>query len=220
MDKKITGKSFLIIGEQNQSETEILKIAREFGFTSLNISPDLLRIVPEKKHISIEQVRNLQSTVYQKPVKQPFKIVIIANAQLLTLEAQNALLKLLEEPPRHAVVILQAKNKESLLPTIISRTTKLYMESKPPPSEIDIFIKNIVRSLEKISQVEDAQIFLDQQIVRLTNILLSKDYQAIKKPAIIKTIEACAQAKKMIEASVDPRFVLTNLVFTTTLASS
>ena len=86
----------------------------------LENAPDCIRIKPEGNSIKIAQIRNLQSDIVIKPHKK-YKIYIIDKAEKMTLEAQNALLKTLEEPPEYAIIILVTNNKEGLLPTIRSR---------------------------------------------------------------------------------------------------
>jgi DNA polymerase-3 subunit delta' len=90
--------------------------------------PDLIRIVPpEGKSIGIDQVRDLQQTLGLSPYSaKAARIVIIASADALTHEAQNALLKLLEEPPPATSFILTAERSESLLPTVRSRLQPVY----------------------------------------------------------------------------------------------
>ena len=86
----------------------------------LENAPDCIRVKPEGNSIKIAQIRNLQSDIVIKPHKK-YKIYIIDKAEKMTLEAQNALLKTLEEPPDYAIIILVTNNKEGLLPTIRSR---------------------------------------------------------------------------------------------------
>ena len=86
----------------------------------LENAPDCIRVKPEGNSIKIVQIRNLQSDIVIKPHKK-YKIYIIDKAEKMTLEAQNALLKTLEEPPEYAIIILVTNNKEGLLPTIRSR---------------------------------------------------------------------------------------------------
>ena len=86
----------------------------------LENAPDCIRVKPEGNSIKIAQIRNLQSDIVIKPHKK-YKIYIIDEAEKMTLEAQNALLKTLEEPPEYAIIILVTNNKEGLLPTIRSR---------------------------------------------------------------------------------------------------
>lgn len=86
----------------------------------LENAPDCIRVKPEGDSIKIAQIRNLQSDIVIKPHKK-YKIYIIDKAEKMTVEAQNALLKTLEEPPEYAIIILVTNNKEGLLPTIRSR---------------------------------------------------------------------------------------------------
>ena len=83
-------------------------------------SPDYIEITPDGNSIKIAQIRKLQSDILVKPYKS-YKIYVIDEAQKMTVEAQNALLKTLEEPPKYAIIILITNNKESLLDTIKSR---------------------------------------------------------------------------------------------------
>ena len=86
----------------------------------LENAPDCIRVKLEGNSIKIAQIRNLQSDIVIKPHKK-YKIYIIDKAEKMTVEAQNALLKTLEEPPEYAIIILVTNNKEGLLPTIRSR---------------------------------------------------------------------------------------------------
>jgi len=80
----------------------------------------------EKNFISIEQIRNLKEWMALKPFKNPQKIAFIPNANKMTIEAQNSLLKMLEEPPLNSFIVLSCKNKRQLLPTVVSRCFPLF----------------------------------------------------------------------------------------------
>ncbi len=82
--------------------------------------------------IGIEEVKNMQKKIFFKPIKSESKAVIIEDAQLLTPEAQNALLKVLEEPPPNTIIILGSETKEALLPTILSRCQLIPLEEERP----------------------------------------------------------------------------------------
>ena len=83
--------------------------------------PDIQEVFPEGTSLKISQIRNLQSKVYLKCYEGRFKVIIIHDAQLLTMEAANSLLKVLEEPPERTIFILLADNIKSLPETICSR---------------------------------------------------------------------------------------------------
>lgn len=93
--------------------------------------PDISLIAPEdgKKNISVAQIRDLRNNAFIKPHQAPKRIFIIDNADTLNEQAQNALLKVLEEPPKTVMFILIAENKASLLDTIISRCVTLTLNT-------------------------------------------------------------------------------------------
>lgn len=83
--------------------------------------PDVLLIKPSNEAIKIAQIRSLTGTLVKKPHEARMRVMIIADAHYMNPEAANALLKALEEPPRHTVLILTARRTTDLLPTIVSR---------------------------------------------------------------------------------------------------
>ncbi len=83
--------------------------------------PDFKIIHPIENSISIDQIRELQKDLIYKPYESKWKIYIINDADLMTLEGANSLLKTLEEPPNYVVIIMISSRKESILPTVISR---------------------------------------------------------------------------------------------------
>ena len=107
---------------------------------SVGASPDVIEIdLPEKKKsIGVDKVREMKLAAYIKPNDLDFKCFIIRHADTLTVQAQNALLKLIEEPPRNVYIFLLCENVATLLPTIRSRAPILRMQ---------------VFSAEKLSQI-------------------------------------------------------------------
>ena len=93
-----------------------------------NNQPDYIEIVPDGNSIKIEQIRNMQLKVTEKPIVSTKKVYVIQEADTMTQEAQNALLKTLEEPPEYITIILIASNENSILNTIKSRCTKIVFE--------------------------------------------------------------------------------------------
>lgn len=85
---------------------------------------------PTSQSIGIDQIKQLQKKLYLKPLQSENKAVMIQNAEVLTLEAQNALLKMLEEPPPHTYIYLLAKQRSDLLPTILSRCKIIRIETQ------------------------------------------------------------------------------------------
>lgn len=88
-------------------------------------NPDFLWIKPEGNSIKIEQIRELQKRIQEKPIISNRKVYIIEDADFMTKEAQNCLLKTLEEPPQFATIILIGSNENAFLTTIKSRCMML-----------------------------------------------------------------------------------------------
>ena len=86
-----------------------------------NHHPDILSIAPADTIIRIAQIRQLNDTLSMKPYEARQRVVILSDAQALNPEAGNALLKILEEPPDQTLLILTARQRSDLLPTIVSR---------------------------------------------------------------------------------------------------
>ena len=88
--------------------------------------PDIITITHEKPNsISVKEIRDMRADLSIKPYANARKIYIIPDAEKLTIQAQNALLKTLEEPPEYAVIILIADGLSTFLPTILSRCVVL-----------------------------------------------------------------------------------------------
>jgi DNA polymerase III subunit delta' len=81
--------------------------------------------------IGIDAVREIKNFLWQKPNMSPRRTLVINDAELLTTEAQNALLKITEEPPASSLLILVASDSESLIPTILSRFQKIHFGAVP-----------------------------------------------------------------------------------------
>lgn len=93
--------------------------------------PDIIRVTHEKPNtISVDDIRRqVNEDIQIKPYQGPYKIYIIAEADLMTVQAQNALLKTIEEPPAYVVIFLLTENAEALLPTITSRCVMLKLRN-------------------------------------------------------------------------------------------
>lgn len=97
-------------------------------FNSEN-NPDFVLLEPDGSSIKISQIRELQENVYKKPIISNKKVFIIDDSEKMTEEAQNSLLKTLEEPPEYIIIILITSNENKLLNTIKSRCIKINFEN-------------------------------------------------------------------------------------------
>ena len=92
--------------------------------------PDLLWVEPQKKsrRIGVDEIRAVQTRVYETSMEGGWRACVIVGADRLTVEAANAFLKTLEEPPARCVMFLLSNAPEALLPTIQSRCQRLSVE--------------------------------------------------------------------------------------------
>lgn len=119
-----------------------------------NNNPDFKIIEPDGNSLKIEQIREFQSKVAEKPIISNRKVYIINDSDKMTTEAQNCLLKTLEEPPEFVTIILIGQNENSFLSTIKSRCMILHFE--------EISNKIIEEYLEKNYQTKiNSKIMID-----------------------------------------------------------
>lgn len=123
--KKLFAKEFakaILCLEKEDKPCNKCKACIEFE-TSNN--PDYNEITTEENSIKIEQIRLMQSKVAEKPIISNKKVYIIDDSEKMTKEAQNCLLKTLEEPPEYITIILITSNESQILNTVKSRCTKI-----------------------------------------------------------------------------------------------
>lgn len=94
--------------------------------------PDFITVDdPEKKTVSVDLIREARADIYVRPNESEHKIYLFPRAQDMGIPGQNALLKILEEPPAYGVFLLLTDNPEKLLPTVRSRCTELSLRALP-----------------------------------------------------------------------------------------
>lgn len=110
-------------------EQKSQEIILELGLK--NSHPDLLEIQKEekKKNIGVAQAKEVTKFISQKPFSGGNKAVVISDTHTMSAEAQNALLKTLEELPTYATVMLLAENKGNLLDTVVSRCKQIRLNN-------------------------------------------------------------------------------------------
>ncbi len=135
-----------VIISANQEEKAFLK-AKEEARKLLITNPDLEKnpdffLITDLRTIKINQIRELKQAFSLKPYQEKYKVALIKNAHLLTQEAQNALLKTLEEPPPKCFLFLTTNNKEALLSTILSRCQIIELREKSPDQRTEEVSQN------------------------------------------------------------------------------
>lgn len=119
--------SFLIYGsDKGAREETLLHISRNLVGDSKKASADLINIEPDGS-IGIDKIRDLERRLKFKPQEKSLKLVIIHQAHLATIEAQNALLKTAEEPPPDSIILIETSSLKDLLPTLVSRCQRIFV---------------------------------------------------------------------------------------------
>jgi DNA polymerase-3 subunit delta' len=102
----------------------------------------LIKVQEDHKSILIDQIREMQKEISYKPYESNYKVYIIEKAAKMTIQAQNSLLKTLEEPPEYAIIILTNENKNDLIPTIVSRCQEVKLHNQSIEIVRDFLIDN------------------------------------------------------------------------------
>jgi DNA polymerase-3 subunit delta' len=97
------------------------------------LHPDVLLIEPEGQTIKVDQIRQLQKELVYRPYEGKRRVCILTAADRMAPHIPNTLLKTLEEPPLHTVIVLLANNSRFILPTILSRCQPIRFNSLPIP---------------------------------------------------------------------------------------
>ena len=111
---------------------------------------DFLYVEPvEKESIGIDAVRAVQEFLYRKPIVSKKRTAVICPADAITDEGQSALLKIIEEPPKDALIILIAHAADSVIQTISSRVHEVYIPSDIGKKEGEDFFSETLGVLRK-----------------------------------------------------------------------
>lgn len=148
-----------------------------------NNNPDFMIISPDGNSIKIEQIRYVQKKIQEKPIISNKKVYIIDDADSMTTEAQNCLLKTLEEPPEFATIILIGSNENAFLSTIKSRCMIIHFNR--------IKNENIKNYLEKnygIDQISHNLLEIAQGSIKNAIELKDKQEQYEKIEDVIQNI--------------------------------
>lgn len=206
-------QTYLIYSTENSFiDKEIVKISKDLQVSAIN----LVEITPEKS-IGIAEVRKISQTVTLKPFGGGNRLIIIREIDKATIEAQNALLKILEEPPENNIIILTTNNLNKLLPTIASRcqiisnnkTETAIFDSKDSKSLLKQILKSsagqrILLSQKASNSREEATLLLDRLILTLEELLHKPDKEielTLSETAIL--LSKVSKAKNYLERYIN-----------------
>ncbi len=128
--KEFIARIFAMALQCEKGETEPCGECHSCKQALSNNQPDIVYVSHEKPNtIGVEDIRaQINGDIAIKPYSSPRKIYIMNEGEKMTVQAQNALLKTLEEPPEYAVILILTTHVEALLPTILSRCVVLNMK--------------------------------------------------------------------------------------------
>ena len=142
--------------------------------------PDLIYVTHEKPaSIGVDDIREqLNDTIQERPYSSYYKIYIVDEAEKMTVQAQNALLKTIEEPPAYAVILLLTTNQDSFLPTILSRCVQLKLK----PLKDTVVKEYLVQSLgEDESQADIYAAFARGNLGKAIHLAQSEEFGIMYK---------------------------------------
>jgi len=144
--------------------------------------PDIIRITHDKASIGIDDIRiQLNNDIQIKPYSSPYKIYIIDEAEKLTEQAQNALLKTIEEPPKYGIILLLTNNLNSLLPTILSRCVTLHIK----PIDSELMLKYLMEQYQVPDyQAELSTVFAQGNLGKAIQYSSSEEFAEMKKEVL------------------------------------
>ena len=195
--KKIIAKEFakMILCIEKEKYCNHCKSCIEFDSGN---NPDFQLIEPDGASLKIEQIRNMQSKILEAPIISNKKVYIINDADLMTEEAQNCLLKTLEEPPEFVTIILIGSNENRFLSTIKSRCTiikfqnienkeiKKYLNQNFQISDVsEEMLEVFAGSIGKADKLKDKQELYNNIVEIITKIKSLSLIDTLKKADII-----------------------------------
>ena len=173
--------------------------------------PDLLYTQDDEK-LGVEKTKEIRKFLTTKPFQSDKKVLIIESAENLTIDAQNSLLKLLEEPPGESIILLGVDSEQSLLPTILSRCQIEYLLDTPKTSfkyaqKIEeLPSKTLEERFEFIEKLTEREVFLDEML-RFYRLKMHQD------PGLSGWVKELLKASEYKKGRVTIRLILEYLMF-------
>ena len=154
--------------EEEKSELRPCGICRACKSVEAGAHPDVALVRSDGKEIQIAQIRKLSGGLFFKPAFDRIKVVIIDEAHKMNAEAQNALLKTLEEPKGNALLVLVSSKPEMLLPTTRSRAlqVKFYPVSQ---EKLEMGLSRLEVSADKIKKIAELSFGKPGRAIKLAN---------------------------------------------------
>ena len=155
--------------------------------------------------LGIEDVKRMQKQLFLKPMNSQEKVVVLDDAHLLTVEAQNALLKVLEEPPARTYIFLSSQTKQVFLPTILSRCQVVELEEAAPllsgeeEKEFSQLLQNLpnMKLGDRLKKAEALAKEKEKALEWIEKMILTARSQMLKTPNVTRAYPYANAIKKL-----------------------
>lgn len=185
------------------------------------INPDFIIIKKQKNdtQIKIERIREVKRSASMKSKK---RVILILNAELLSLEAANAILKILEEPSNNTVFILTSKNVKGLIPTIISRCQGIYLageEDINPNHGREMRTKEFIESdlirrfqlAREVAEIKGEAINFMNRLELILRLKMLNETKLSEKKVVACEIKKITGHRLLLKENVSARLILEDL---------
>lgn len=215
----------------NNFNSQLKKINSDIDNLNLDVNTDLIneceelknRIAKIKKNIKdgiindfkilnglemkVDDVRKAFENIYEKPFLLDKKIYFIENFEYLNINSQNAMLKILEEPPYFIVIVLLSKNTNNILDTIKSRCLKIYLNEKEKIED-----DNSLLIMNEDIEENKLNIYIDifKDVKRMPKSIYYSKYNKIINKDDIK--ELIVYLEKLIAYNIEEYYIYTNVI--------
>lgn len=139
-----------------------------------------LHVYDASEEGGIDLVREAQTKLTMLPVNSEYTMLVIQNAHDLTVPAQNALLKVLEEPPSHSLIVLTSSNQELLVPTVVSRCLVVHLAATPKEQPAYYELVHTLKTLTLAERFKHAETLEPEEWARSVEYVLR--YALIHEP--------------------------------------
>ncbi|MCM8775025.1 MAG: hypothetical protein NC930_01530 [Candidatus Omnitrophica bacterium] len=191
-----------------------------------DLHPDVrwLGLEPQTKSIKIDEIRDLRNVAALKPYEGKWKVFIVNGGDRLTEEAQNALLKTLEEPPAETVFCLLVENKSHLFETIRSRSFEVRLRPVRAEGMDSQFSGDEIRralrqgnwedffAVYQTAHREQIKTVLDALMGFFNNRLKDSSLRSVEQVAMIKAFDRLCETKEALEDNVNQKLALSRLI--------
>lgn len=218
--------AYLITGDNDLVRDEkIEEICQKYSISSF----DIVTIKSEGPSLGIDDIKKMQEKAFLKPLKGSHKTVVIKGAEMLTIPAQNALLKILEEPPQNTIMILASTTAYDLLPTILSRVSLVRISKKEQKMTEDEkkevakkllgwkkqSIANALKTAEIMAKDKEKTLQVLEESLYVGREILREEIASEKEPQLSKMLPEIQKKYQILKyTNANPRLTLEDLFLT------